>query len=53
MCLTDEIKKIRKAGQFRAKPDPGQILSGKIFAPKKFLSHLDFKNKVFRKPDFG
>ena len=53
MCLTDEIKKIMKTGQFRAKPDPGQILSGKIFAPKKFLSHLDFKNEVFRKPDFG
>ena len=41
-----------KTGQFRAKPDPRQILSVKFFAPKKFESHLDFKNKVFQKTGF-
>lgn len=29
------------------KPDPGQILSRKIFAPKSFSSFIDFENDVF------
>ena len=41
-----------KTGHFRAKPDPGRILSGKIFLTKSFFNHTDFKNDVFRKPDF-
>ena len=42
-----------KTGRFRAKPDSGQFLSGKKFAPKNFLAFVDFKNDVFGKPDFG
>ena len=34
------------------KPDPGPIWSGKIFAPESFSSCRDFKNGVFKKPDF-
>ena len=44
---------MQKTGQFRAKPDPGQNLSGKKFVPKNFLSCIDFKNEVFKNPDFG
>ena len=48
-----EIKQTYKTGRFTAKPDPGQFLSGKKFAPKIFLYIVDFKNEVFGKPDFG
>ena len=34
------------------KPDPGPIWSGKIFAPESFSCCKDFKNGVFKKPDF-
>ena len=44
---------MRETGHFRVKPDPGQIMPGKKLAPKKFLRCIDFKNKVFTKPDFG
>ena len=42
-----EIKQMYKTGRFRAKPDPGQFLSGKKFVPKYFLSIVDFKTEVF------
>ena len=48
-----KIRKIRKTGQFREKPDPGQFLSGKKFSPKNFLTCVDFKKEVFGKPDSG
>ena len=35
--LYNGLIEICKTGHFRAKPDPGLILSGKIFLPKKFL----------------
>ena len=44
---------MQKTGQFGAKPDPGQILSGKKITPKNFLSWIVFKNEGFKKPDFG
>ena len=53
MWVNVEIKKMCKTGRFRAKPDPGQFLSGKKFEPKNFSSIVDFKNEVFGKPDFG
>ena len=53
MWVNVEIKKMFKTGRFRAKPDPGQFLSGKKFEPKNFSSIVDFKNEVFGKPDFG
>ena len=53
MWVNVEIKKMCKTGRFRAKPDPGQFLSGKKFEPKNFSSIVDFKNEVFEKPDFG
>ena len=43
---------MQKTGYFRAKPDPGKILFGKKLSPKNFLRFIDFKNKVFEKPDF-
>ena len=53
MWVNVEIKQIYKTGCFRAKPDPGQFLSGKKFALKYFLSFVDFKNEIFGKPDFS
>ena len=53
MWVYVEIKEMVQTGRFRAKPDPGQFLSGKKFVPKYFLYIVDFKNEVFGKPDFG
>ena len=38
--------------RFRAKPDPGQILSGKIFASGNSPYHVDSKYILFEKPDY-
>ena len=51
--LNGILKKIRKTGQFREKPDPGQFWSGKKLSAKNFWSFVDFKNEVFGKPDSG
>ena len=53
MYIDVKLKGKWKTGQFRAKSIPGQILSRKFFLPKNFLSCVDFKNRVFKKPDFG
>ena len=42
--LSDELKKIWKNGHFRAKPETGQNLSGKIFASGIFFLSVYFKN---------
>ena len=38
--------------QFRTKPDPGQNLSGKIFASGNSPHHVDSKYVLFKKPDY-
>ena len=38
--------------RFRAKPDPGQNLSGKIFASRNSPLHVDSKYVLFKKPDY-
>ena len=37
---------------FPANPDPGQILSGKIFVSGKSPEHVDSKYVLFGKPDY-
>ena len=53
MWVNVEIKQMYKTGRFRAKPDPGQFLSGKKIVPKYFLYIVDFINEVYGKTDFG
>ena len=52
MYPNGETKKIRKIGQFWVKPDPKTIFSERKISLKNFSCRVDFKNEVFRKPDF-
>ena len=40
-----------ESDRFRTKPDPGQNLSGKIFASGNSPEHLESKYTLFKKPD--
>ena len=50
--LYHTFKKMWETGKFRAKPDPGLILSGKTFASGNSPLHVDSKYVLFEKPDY-
>ena len=51
MIKSDKLRKMSENDRFRPKPDPGQNLSGKIFASRNSPEHVESKYVLFKKPD--